>query len=150
MQNITTADIRMTAHRGHFGPGFKLGGSIGLSIVPPHHKATISFFLASNGVDCTPVVVLLRVPLDETRRPIWPNSQFTNSCFTLLQTYLVCVRIVLLNMMRQNFHSPSDCLLRIQRFFKLIFSIPPSDLVVRVALTVARANPQCPPVSTSS
>jgi hypothetical protein len=57
---------------------------------------------------------------------------------------------VLLNMMRQNFHSPSACLLTIQRFFKLTFSTPPPDLDVRVQVTVARANPHCPAVSTSS
>jgi hypothetical protein len=53
-------------------------------------------------------------------------------------------------MMRQNFHSPLACLLKIQRFFKLIFSSPPPDLDVRVALTVARANPHGPAASTSS
>jgi hypothetical protein len=69
MQDITTANIRMTAHNGRFGPAFKLGGSTGLSIALMHYKAKNFLFLTSNGVDCTPVVVLQRVPLDETHRP---------------------------------------------------------------------------------
>src|ERR1035441_1822425 len=67
-----------------------------------------------------------------------------------IPSQLVCGGIVLLNMMRQNFHWPSACLLKIQRFFRLIVSTPPPAVGVRAAVTVARANPQCPAASTSS
>src|SRR5713226_2122297 len=87
-----------------------------------------------------------RIAKDEIRSRLTRHySEF------IVELSLLLIRggIVLLNMMRQNFHSPSACLLTIQRFFKLTFSTPPPDLDVRVPVTVARANPQCPAVSTS-